>query len=41
LRFCAPPLAAFETAGAKIVKTSEAFGADLVCKIRATTEAGA
>jgi len=32
-------VAAFEAAGAKIVKTSEAFGADLVCKIRATTEA--
>ncbi len=30
--------AAYEAAGAKIVRTSEAFGADLVCKVRATSE---
>jgi NAD/NADP transhydrogenase alpha subunit len=38
---CAFPVhrAAYEAAGAKVVRASEAFAADLVCKVRATTEA--
>jgi hypothetical protein len=34
----ASPPPAYEAAGAKIVKAHEAFAADLVCKVRATTE---